>query len=124
LDAELPERGSAAHRSPLRRDYEPHRGPLLTFLSRASLFLSFPSCLGLVSVFFAVPGLLALGLGITALIWAREDLAQMNQGAMDPEGRRPTESAQLFATAGAVVAGFGLVLFALGSLSRLLEDGL
>ncbi len=124
LDPELPARGTAGARRPMRRDYEPHRGPLLTTLSRASLLLSFPSCLGLVSVFFALPGLLALGLGVVAILWAREDIAQIDRGEMDPEGRPPAESAQRFGAAGAAIAATGLVFFVLGSLARLLEDGL
>lgn len=81
----------------VRRDCEPHRGPLIQALGVASILLSvltFPLALVTWGI-FRMPvgaglGLLALGLGVAAWLLSTRDLARMEQGLMDPQGRPRT----------------------------------
>lgn len=88
----------------VRRDCEPHRGPMLRGL-------------GIVSVVLVPVGALAspligvvagVALGLTVWVLAGRDLARMDAGVMDPEGRRETQSARRLGLAG-VLASFGLL---------------
>jgi hypothetical protein len=71
----------------LRRDWLPHRGRTILLMGNVSMALGgLALCTG---------GLAALGsipLGITAWEFAQQDLDQMRQGFMDPQGRSDTES--------------------------------
>ncbi len=81
----------------VRRDREPHRGPLIQALGVVSLLLSvlaFPLSMfagGALGVPVGGPvGLLAAGLGAAAWVMSGRDLARMNEGLMDPDGRSRT----------------------------------
>src|SRR5690348_3851263 len=72
----------------VRRDCEPHRGPLLSRLAVVSVLL------GLASLCFVPVGLVAVPLAVGVWCTASGDLARMDAGLMDPEGRRLTEQAR------------------------------
>lgn len=98
---------------PLRRDCEPHRGPLLVTLGRLALCIAVPGLLGLAYFPFALASLLAIGLGLTISIMARDDLEQMRRKEMDPEGEVSTMGGQTAASVGFITGLIGLVLAAL-----------
>lgn len=85
----------------VRRDVEPHRGLLLSWLSTIGLALSIFGCC------FPFPGLLVNGVVFVA---ARRDLAAMAAGRVDPDGRRYVANAK-------TVAAIGLVLNAVSALA-------
>ena len=100
--------------APLRRDAEPHRGPLLSSLGNITLAAGgFTLCL------VGAPLLITAPLGAATLLMATKDLKKMRTGEMEPEGRGQTESARTSAIIGIVLS----VLFAAGwgllGLSRL-----
>ena len=84
----------------LRRDCEPHRGPLLTVLGLAAL-----AC-GLGSVFVVVTAVIGLPLGVAVSRMASHDLNRMRWGQMDPEGRRAAVLAQLWGVLGVLCSLF------------------
>ena len=97
----------------VRRDVEPHRGPLLRGLGNLALLLCILTvcwCVGLV------------GVPLAAAVWAvaRHDLRAMAAGRMDPEGRRDTTQARRLGGAGVVTAATFFTLWvALYALLRL-----
>ncbi len=102
------ERGPARRR--FRRDSVPHRGSLLTTLANVGLAAGALSlCL------FGAGTLVAVPLGITVLVMAQTDLAQMHEGLMDSQGRNQTQTARASAVTGLVLslvfAGGYLALF-------------
>jgi hypothetical protein len=109
-------------RGPMRRDYESHRGPLLLWLGRGALFLSFPGWLGIAVWVFSIAGVIAVVLAAMVILWSREDLVRMREGTMDPDGKAATESAQGFAAGGLAIALLGLLMFVLSRLPMLLGD--
>jgi hypothetical protein len=72
------------------------------------------ACLGLVTA------LLAIGLGVTAWLMARRDLARMQEGLMDPAWRPHTEPGRGLGLSG---AGLALFVVALVVLRRLQVPG-
>jgi hypothetical protein len=72
----------------VRRDCEPHRGALLDRLGGLSIVF------GLLAMVSWAPAFLGLPLAFLVLIVARDDLAKMDAGRMDPDGRLQTERAQ------------------------------
>jgi hypothetical protein len=79
----------------VRRDYEPHRGPLIASLGNLSMILGGLSlCLLGAGALFSVP------LGIAAWMMANRDLERMREGLMDPRGKVPTETGRAGAIAG------------------------
>lgn len=70
-----------------RRDFEPHRGGLLTVLGGISFLLALGS--------ICFPPLGFVGLGLVCFVWVsvQRDLAQIEAGYMDPAGKRPTKEA-------------------------------
>jgi hypothetical protein len=68
----------------MRRDCEPDRGCLLTFLSGVAL-----AC-GVLSFLVALPALLGLPLGILTARMADRDLTRICHGSLDPGGHRLT----------------------------------
>jgi hypothetical protein len=95
---------------PLRRDCEPHRGPLILVLGRASLCLAIPGLLGVAFYPLSLASILGAGIGLTVWIMSKDDLEQMESKIMDPEGRRNTEAGQKCAKAAMVLGAVGLVL--------------
>ncbi len=80
----------------IRRDCEPHRGPLLAALGTAGKWCGVLS----LSVCVLVPSLVGLPLSVTAWSLARRDWDRMRAGLMDPCGRNQVEAALHDAIAG------------------------
>jgi predicted RNA-binding Zn-ribbon protein involved in translation (DUF1610 family) len=68
------------YRDPVRRDCEPHRGTMVLIMGILGLVLG---------------PIIGLGLGITAWMMGRRDLAKMRDGAMDPEGKGLTQAGHI-----------------------------
>ena len=84
----------------VRRDCEPHRGGMLRGLGIVSLilplaFLLLSPLLGFVA---------GVSLGLTVWVLAGRDLAKMDAGLMDSDGRRATKSARRLGLAGVLVS--------------------
>ena len=94
----------------VRRDAVPHRGLLLAGLGMVAL-----GC-GFLSAFLAIPALVAFPLGLAVRRMADHDLHEMQQGRMDPAGRRQTVLALLWGSVGAGLSLLGWVPFAVGFL--------
>jgi hypothetical protein len=90
----------------VRRDCEPHRGGLLRGLGIVSLVVPFA---GLV-ISPAIGIVAGVSLGLTIWVLAGRDLAKMDAGVMDPNGRRQTRSSRRWALAGVLVSVGLLVL--------------
>jgi hypothetical protein len=90
----------------VRRDCDPHRGPLLAILGAVSLTIG--------GLFACIPAtsLIALPLAIVTYSLARRDLAQMRAGRMDPAGIWQTRRAQARAGFALGFSGFNLLLTA------------
>ncbi len=84
---------------PARRDTLPHRGSTIARMGTASL------ALGMFSICFGLTAVVGLPLGIIALVLANNDLEAMNNGVLDPRGRRETSSGRGNAIAGVVFCG-------------------
>jgi hypothetical protein len=95
---------------PPRRDYEPHRGPLISTLGTLSILFGAPGLCGVLTWPFALAGIVGLGLGIGAVTMARTDLEQMDRNIMDPEGRRSTVTGQGNGFVGLVLGAIGIFL--------------
>jgi predicted Zn finger-like uncharacterized protein len=97
---DLEEQGDGyTRRKPVRADAEPHRGGTVLALGIASLIL------GMMYVF----AFIALPLGLTAWLMGRRDLYKMDEGLMDPNGRKKTKDGWLCGLVGTFVS----VLYAL-----------
>jgi hypothetical protein len=83
-----------------RRDCEPHRGDLLLPLGNVSMVC------GMLSLATGLPALIALPLGFVVIGMAKNDLARIDAGLMDPDGREPVIVAAIRAGHG---ARFGLL---------------
>jgi hypothetical protein len=117
----------------VRRDAELHRGGLLSWLARAPVFSGiFLPCVA-VSIAEAYPphsrdvacltmpclsgaGLL---LSIVTLMMARDDLAKMQAGTMDPQGKAHTQEAKSWAIGGLLINLALIVLALLWAVERL-----
>ena len=108
--ARLRRRGPA----PVRRDCEPHRGPLLAGMGNFTLAAG-----GLTLCVAGLPLVVVLPLGITTWVMASNDLARMRTGEMEPDGRTQTESARTSAITGLVLSVFFAAGWGLLALSRL-----
>ena len=97
----------------MRRDCEPHRGPLLAGMGNITLFAG-----GLTLCAAGIPLLLALPLGIATWVMANNDLAKMRTGEMEDQGRVQTEGARTNAAIGIVMALFFAAGWGLLALSR------
>src|SRR5262249_39908409 len=84
----------------VRRDCEPHRGELLRLIGIGSLAAPLAGLL-----LSPLLGFLAgISLGATVWVLAGGDLAKMEAGLMDPEGRRVTRTARRLGLAGVLVS--------------------
>jgi hypothetical protein len=109
LEPEDPRRRLA--RPPLlRRDWLPHRGRAILMMGNASMALG-----GLALCTAGLAALASIPLGLTAWILAQQDLNQMREGVMDPQGRADTESGRtggiLGTVLGLIFAGFYAVVY-------------
>jgi len=95
---------------PPRRDYEPHRGTLISSFGTLSILFGAPGLCGVLAWPFALASLVGLALGIAAVVMARADVEQMDRNIMDPEGRRSTVTGQGNGVVGLVLGGIGLLL--------------
>jgi hypothetical protein len=100
----------------MRRDCEPHRGPLLAGMGNITLFAG-----GLTLCAAGIPLLLALPLGVTTWVMAANDLAKMRTGEMEDQGRAQTEGARTSAITGLVLALFFAAGWGLLALNRILQ---
>jgi fatty acid desaturase len=103
-------------RGTLRRDCEPHRGPLILILGRLSLCLVIPGLLGVAFIPFTLASLLGTGIGLTVVVMSKDDLDQMRSKVMDPAGKQNTMTGQ---TCGSVAMVIGIVGLVLAGLIRL-----
>jgi hypothetical protein len=88
----------------VRRDCEPHRGPLLFWLGGGSLLC------GIASLWLVVPALIGLPLGVVVLLLGGRDLKKMAAGVMDPEGAELVKKSGGYAVGGVVLSlGAGAV---------------
>ncbi len=109
---DLEEQGDGyTRRPPVRLDAEPHRGGLIQVLGILSLVLS------LVYFLFFI----SLPLGIAAWVMGRGDLRKMEDGVMDPNGRRKTKDGWLCGIIGTILSslcGLACVMFTLMIISE------
>jgi len=98
--------------APLRRDCEPHRGPLLLSLGRASICLAAPGLLGVAFLPLTLAALLAFSSGLAASLMANHDLELMTRKEMDLDGERNTRTGQTCGSVGLVIGliGLGMVI--------------
>jgi hypothetical protein len=93
-----------------RRDGEAHRGTLIATLGNISLITG-----GLALCAGGLGALVAIPVGLIALVMANHDLRLMREGLMDPLGRAQTETGRVGAAVGIVIGLFfgfvGLLLF-------------
>ncbi|MBL8796643.1 MAG: hypothetical protein JNM56_22265 [Planctomycetia bacterium] len=108
--------------APLRRDCEPHRGPLLLTLGRCSIGLSVPGMLGVAFLPFLLAALLAVGGGLATHLLAAQDLELMRRREMDPDGERSTITGQSCGSVGLVLGLIGVALVIFFRLPLLLAD--
>lgn len=99
LDLEVQGDGYTRQR-PVRRDAEPHRGGTVQVLGIVSLVLS---------VIWLFP--LGIPLGIAAWVMGRRDLKKMDEGTMDPNGRKKTRDGWLCGLIGTCLNSLFALLF-------------
>jgi hypothetical protein len=87
----------------VRRDCEPHRGPLLLFLAKASLVCSLLSLCGGIASFVGLP------LSVIIYALAKHDHRRMKIGLLDPTGAWETAQAQKIAFASMVISSLFVV---------------
>jgi len=110
-------------RQPARRDYEPHRGTLISSLGTFSIILGVPGLCGALYWAFALASLVGAGLGIATLVMARGDLKQMERNIIDPDGRASTLTGQTNGFVGTVLGLVGILMGAVVQLSFLFSHG-
>jgi predicted Zn finger-like uncharacterized protein len=89
--------GEQTHPPSVRRDAEPHHGPLILVLGIISI------------VMVMVCGLVGLPLGIAAWVMGRRDLLKMRQHVMDPEGAGLTQAGMICGIIGTILDSLWLV---------------
>jgi hypothetical protein len=82
-----------SYRRPVRRDCDPHRGQLILIFGIVSL----------VSMLCAFLLVFGLPLGIVAWVLGSKDLAKMDAGTMDPEGRGLTQAGRICGIVGTIL---------------------
>jgi predicted Zn finger-like uncharacterized protein len=91
---DLEEQGDGhTRRMPVRHDAEPHRGGVIQGLGIASLIA------GVFYIFFWI----GLPLGLAAWIMGGRDLRKMEDGTMDPNGRKKTRDGRLCGIVGTIL---------------------
>jgi Na+/proline symporter len=92
----------------IRRDYEPHRGPLILSLGNISMIVG-----GLSLCFLGIGAVLSVPLGILTWLMANRDLELMREGRMDPRGKSQTETGRTGAVAGVILGVIFAAFYAL-----------
>jgi LSD1 subclass zinc finger protein len=95
----------------VRRDCEPHRGPMVLTLGIISTVCGAMSvvgwlCCGL-AVLLSLPG---LPLGIVAWVMGSRDLRQMREGTKHPEGQGQTQAGRICGIIGTITSALGLLV--------------
>jgi hypothetical protein len=97
----------------IRRDCEPHRGPLIVSLGNFSMIF------GVLSLCtFGLGAVLSLPLGIFALLMATRDLERMRDGRMDTSGKSQTQIGRTIAAIGVCFSLIFVAFYALVWLAR------
>ena len=99
VEEELERPWERPYRQPVRRDCDPHRGPLLLTLAIISLVLLM--CWPL--AFIGLP------LGIVAWVLGQKDEVRMQAGTMDPDGRGLVQAAKVCGIIGTILNGLFLL---------------
>jgi hypothetical protein len=97
----------------VRRDYEPHRGPLIVSLGNVSMIVG-----GLSLCMFGFGALISIPLGILAWLMANHDLEHMREGLMDPRGKTQTETGRTGGIAGVILGLIFAAFYALIYLAK------
>jgi hypothetical protein len=84
-----------------------HRGPLLRLLG------TFAVLAGCVAAAFLWPVVVSVPFALVVWWMARRDLALMDAGLMDPQGRKETQNARRTAVGAALLPFLGLLVWAL-----------
>jgi hypothetical protein len=92
----------------VRRDYEPHRGPLILSLGNLSMIGG-----GLSLCLFGTGAILSIPIGIAVWLMANRDLEYMRAGRMDPAGKAQTETGRTAAVAGVILGLIFAAFYAL-----------
>jgi hypothetical protein len=92
----------------IRRDYEPHRGPLILSLGNISMFIG-----GLALCTFGLGAAVSVPIGILAWLMANRDLERMRDGRMDPRGKCQTQTGRTAAATGVILGGIFAAFYAL-----------
>jgi hypothetical protein len=91
-------RGARRGAELIRRDYEPHRGPLIVSLGNVSMIVG-----GLSLCMLGFGAVISVPLGVLAFLMANRDLELMREGRMDPRGKAQTETGRTGALAGIIL---------------------
>jgi hypothetical protein len=105
-EADHPERLLGRKPGRLRRDAQPHRGPLLAHLGNITLLLSWVGCCTV-----GVTSLVAFPLALVTITLTSLDLARMERGELDPEGKDLTRAARGSAVSGLLIGLLVVAMF-------------
>jgi Zn-finger nucleic acid-binding protein len=98
-----------------RRDYEPHRGPLISTLGTVSILIGMLGLCGVAALPLVLAAVIGLSFGVAAWVMGHGDLEQMANHQMDPAGQESTATGQTNGIVGTVLGAVGI----LGGLLRL-----
>jgi hypothetical protein len=98
-----------------RRDYEPHRGTLVSTLGTFSILIGMLGLCGVAALPLTLAAVVGLVLGVAAWVMGHADLEQMARNEMDPAGQESTTTGQTNGIVGTVLGAIGVV----GGLLRL-----
>jgi hypothetical protein len=91
----------------VRRDCAMHRGPLLGLLATLSVIV------GCLAAGLLWPAIVSIPFALVVWAMARRDLALMDAGLMDPQGRKATQEARNTALGAALLPLLGVLIWAL-----------
>ena len=97
----------------VRRDFEPHRGPLIVSLGNVSMIIG-----GLSLCLFGAGAVVSVPVGVLAWAMANRDLERMRDGRMDPRGKAQTQSGRAGAIAGVLLGLIFAAFFAFVYLAK------
>jgi hypothetical protein len=88
----------------IRRDVMPHRGAMVLTLGIISI-----ACGTILALVCGILPLVAIGLGVTAVLMGRSDLQQIDAGTMDPDGRGQTKAGLICGIIGMICGALALI---------------